>query len=318
MRVFRDWEKIKKYLMHGAVVSMGNYDGVHLGHQQVLGAMLKEARVLNLPSVVICFDPLPEEFFGFQSCMRLTTVSEKLRIFREAGVDFVLCLRFNARLANMTAAEFVDVILVKALAAKKIIVGDDFVFGKKGKGDFVFLSEVSEHYGFYVKLINSCKIHGVRISSSITRAAVEQGDFSSAKKMLGREYSITGKIVSGKKLGRVLGFPTANLQKLRGKLLPLGVYVVKVILEERVFWGVANIGLENSARAQKKLVEVYLFDFSEDIYGKILKIKLLHKIRDEIKFVSLEDLVAQIKADIEEARNFLNLSRFTIMPGHKS
>jgi riboflavin kinase / FMN adenylyltransferase len=291
---------------HGCIATIGNYDGLHLGHKQILQELQNRALKLNLASVVIIFEPQPQEYFRHQAApARLMTLPEKILGLQSLGIDYVLCLRFNQRLAKMSASQFIKEILVAGLNLKYLIVGADFNFGFERQGNADLLKEEGKKYGFNVELVKQFFINKHRVSSTYIRNALEQGDLEKAEELLGRPYSILGRVVPGARRGRDLGFPTANIY-LRHQVLPLtGVYIVQVKgLPNSPLNGIANIGFRPTIGDERKLLEVYIFDFSADIYRHKIEIIFLKKIRDEIKFASFAELRQQIIKDAVRGREF--------------
>lgn len=304
MWLIRGLYNLRSEFTNGCVATIGNYDGVHLGHQKVLDFAKRAALELKLPLMVIIFEPYPEEFFTGKRLLRLTNLREKLVLLGQQGVAWVLLLSFNAHFAEFTAKRFITEVLVKRLLVKYLVIGDDFVFGHKREGDYSLLKQEGKGYGFQVKQIPSFKIDGVRVSSSLIRIALMQGDLEIAAKFLGRPYTISGRIVHGDHLGRDLGFPTANIY-LRKRKPPLpGVYAVKIYgLVKEALSGIANIGFRPTVGGKYQLFEVYIFDFNSDIYGKIVTVEFCKRIRDEEKFDSLTELQVQIRKDIEVVKS---------------
>lgn len=290
----------------GCVATIGKFDGVHLGHQAVLGQVAEKATELDLPAVVITFEPQPEEYFAPDSApARLTRLREKLKALARFAVDRVVCLRFNRGLAAMPADEFVERILIAGLDVRYLVVGDDFRFGQGRHGDFAMLEAMGEQSGFAVARMHTVNIGRARVSSTRVRDALAVGDLAMAQQLLGRPYRISGRVVHGDKRGRTIGFPTANI-RLHHKALPLsGVYAVEVFgLEHEPRIGVANVGMRPTVDGRQALLEVHLFDFAEDIYRRYIHVDFLHKLRDERRFDSLDALQAQIATDAETARAY--------------
>ncbi|NOX10054.1 MAG: bifunctional riboflavin kinase/FAD synthetase [Gammaproteobacteria bacterium] len=290
----------------GCAATIGNFDGVHLGHQAVLGQISERAEMLGLPTVVITFEPQPNEFFRPQSAPpRLTRFREKLVALRRYSVDRVCCLNFDQTFANLTAEQFVKQVLVDGLDVRYLVVGDDFHFGKGREGDFAFLQEAGECYGFSVVNMHTFAIDGERVSSTRIRQALAEGDMKTAEKMLGRPYRMCGRVAHGNKRGRMIGFPTANIF-LHRKVSPVqGVFAVEMFgLEREPIQGVANIGTRPTVDGSKALLEIHLFDFNADIYGRYIQVDFSYKLRDEVRFDSFEDLRQQIDIDAEQARQF--------------
>lgn len=307
MLLIRGLCNLKSQFASGCVATIGNYDGVHLGHQQILTCLKKKSKELKIPAVVVIFEPQPEEFFTGNKSLRLTSLREKMFLFAQYGVDAVLVLAFNAHLVGMTAKYFVEKFLAQAMHVRYLIVGDDFSFGHGREGNFALLKQCAIYLGLEVEQIPSFKIEGIRVSSSFIRIALLQGNLKVATKFLGRPYQVSGRVVHGDRIGRDIGFPTANIHLVRRELPLEGVYAVKVYNgEELPLFGVANIGFRPTIAGKSKSFEIYIFDFDADIYRKRINIEFYEKIRDEQKFSSLEKLQLQIKKDIKVARDFFN------------
>jgi len=292
----------------GCVATIGNFDGVHLGHQAVIGQLAEKAEQLNLPAVVITFEPQPREYFAPErSPPRMTRFREKIEALRRYAVKRVLCLAFNWQLADLSPDEFIRRVLVDGLGVKYLVVGDDFRFGHQRKGTFAHLKAAGELYGFQVVHMKTFNVNNERVSSTRIRHALEEGSMEVASSLLGRDYRISGRVGHGEKLGRELGFPTANIF-LHRKVSPLqGIFVVELFgLDNEPLSGVASIGTRPTINESKStLLEVHLFDFDQDIYGKHVQVSFLHKIRDEAKFDSLEILKEKIQQDVDIAKAYL-------------
>ncbi|MHB9022454.1 MAG: bifunctional riboflavin kinase/FAD synthetase [Halothiobacillus sp.] len=293
----------------GSVVTLGNFDGVHLGHQAVLRQAAHCAQRHHLPLVVLIFEPLPSEFFNPAAPVaRLARLRERVAFIQEMGlVDYLIVLPFNTALANMTAPEFIQRILVDALHTRQCVIGDDFRFGQGRRGDFALLRQFGEVNQFAVEAAATWLIDDARVSSTRIRAHLAQRDVAGAARLLGRPFTVCGRVIHGDKRGRQLGFPTANVA-LHRRLSPLrGVFVVEIQLPDgTIHAGVANIGTRPTVDGQDARLEVYLFDFNQDIYGKVVRVEFLHALRDEQKFSSLAALTAQITQDCTEARAWLS------------
>ncbi|HEB93159.1 MAG TPA: bifunctional riboflavin kinase/FAD synthetase [Gammaproteobacteria bacterium] len=291
----------------GCVATIGNFDGVHLGHQAVLGQLAEKADVLGLPLVVVVFEPQPEEYFCPDAAPpRLTRLREKVQALRRYAVDRLLVLRFDARFAAQAPQAFIDRVLVGGLGVRYLVIGDDFRFGKQRAGDFSLLREAGREHGFEVVNMHTFSIDSERVSSTRVRMALGAGDLHAAEKLLGRPYRMSGRVAHGDKLGRTLGFPTANIH-LHRKATPLrGVFVVELYgIRGEPLPGVANLGARPTACGLRTLLEVHLFDFADDIYGAHVHVEFLHKLRDERRFDSLAALKQQIQCDAAQARVFL-------------
>jgi riboflavin kinase/FMN adenylyltransferase len=290
----------------GCVATIGNFDGVHLGHQAVLGQLAERAAELNLPTVVITFEPQPWEFFAQGTVPpRLTRFREKLQALRRFSVERVVCLRFNRALADMSAANFIQRLLVEGLAVRYLVVGDDFRFGKGRQGNFAMLRAAGIEHGFQVAAMHTFNVDGVRVSSTCIREALAKDDLATAEKLLGRPYRMCGRVVHGDERGRTIGFPTANVHLHRKSSPVRGVYAVEVFgLQKEPLTGVANVGTRPTVGGTEGRLEVHLLDFDEDIYGRYVHVDFLHKLRPEHRFESLEELVTQIRKDAAAARAF--------------
>ncbi|WP_394249008.1 bifunctional riboflavin kinase/FAD synthetase [Vibrio profundi] len=292
---------------NGCVLTIGNFDGVHLGHQEVLSQVSHQAEQLSLPSVVMTFEPQPMELFAKDKApARLTRLRDKFVQLSKLDIDRLLCVNFNAHFASLTAEAFIEELLVKKLGVKFLVVGDDFCFGKGRTGDFSMLQQAGKKYGFEVVSTQSFCLNQLRVSSTEIRNALAKDELASSAKMLGRDYSISGRVSHGRKLGRTIGFPTANIPLKRCVSPVSGVYVVQVLdLDGCEVGGVANIGQRPTVNGVRQQLEVHFFDFKANLYGKQLEVILLHKLRDEKKFESFDALKSQIELDAEAARVWL-------------
>lgn len=288
----------------GCVATIGNFDGVHRGHQAILVRLRERAVELGVPSCVVIFEPQPREYFAPDTApARLARLRDKLELLAAEGVDQVLCLAFNQRLSKLSAAEFVDTILVDGLGVKHLEVGDDFRFGCDRLGDFDFLTQVGDAKGFTVEAARTVEMEGVRVSSTQVRKALAVADFKLAEDLLGRPFQITGRVLHGQKLARQLGWPTANVQLKRHRVPFTGVYLVSVEIDGRQWPGVANIGVRPTVAGDGKAhLEVHLLDFAGNLYDRRLTVAFHHKLRDEQRFASLEALKSAIGADVAAAR----------------
>ncbi|HUN67762.1 MAG TPA: bifunctional riboflavin kinase/FAD synthetase [Burkholderiales bacterium] len=293
-------------------LTIGNFDGVHRGHHAMLARVVARARELGLWSCVLTFEPHPREFFAPSAApTRLTRLREKLELIAETGIDRVHILRFDAWLAALDAARFFEEVLLRGLGTRWLLVGRDFRFGARRAGDFALLEAAATRLGFGLEAMPEVMNEGERVSSSGVRAALAAGDLGGAARLLGREYTMSGRVAHGEKLGRSLGFATANIV-LRRRPPLAGVFVVEAELEEthRVLRGVASVGRRPTVKDNAApLLEVHLFDWSEDIYGRHLRVKFLAKLRDEEKYDGLEALRSAIRQDVAQARNHFNRKR---------
>ena len=290
----------------GCVATIGNFDGVHLGHQTVLGQLSEKAAELGVPSVVISFEPYPMEFFAPDKApARLTRLREKVRALTRYAVDRMLCLNFDADFAAQPPEEFIQHVLIDGLNVRYLVVGDDFRFGKDRAGDFDLLRKMGEQHGFQVVNLHTFAIDGERVSSTRVREALAKGDMAQAEQLLGRPYRMCGRVAHGDKRGRTIGFPTANIHLHRNTTPVKGVFAVEMFgIEGEPVQGVANIGTRPTVDGTRSLLEVHLFDFNADIYGQYVNVEFVRKLRDEERFDSFEELRKQIDIDAENARTF--------------
>ncbi len=309
MRVIRGLHNLRQE-HRGCVATIGNFDGVHLGHQAVFRHLLKKAGEFGLPATVITFEPQPQEFFSLDTApARLTRMREKLQALKGSGIERVLLLEFGRRLAAMSAPEFIRRLLVEGLAVRYLFVGDDFRFGEGRTGNVDLLRRSGRRHGFEVENMHTFVVGEQRVSSTRVRQALTAGDLQGASLLLGRPYRICGRVAHGDQRGRTIGFPTANID-LHRKVSPLrGVYAVHVYgLGDQPLPGVANIGTRPTVAGDPRyLLEVHLFDFQGTIYGEHVQVEFRHKLRDEKRFDSFEQLRRQIVQDAGEARAHLGV-----------
>lgn len=304
MQVFRG---IPERAEHGCVLTIGNFDGVHRGHQALLAKLTDKAHATGLPSAVLTFEPHPREFFAHDNRpRRLTSLREKIQLLASRGVDRLYIARFNTRFAALTAEQFIEDVLIHGLGVRHLLIGDDFCFGKGRVGNFTMLNAAGQQAGFTVEAMHTLVHEGERVSSSAVRAALLEGDMPHAARLLGRPYSISGRVMHGDKIGRTIGFPTANIQ-LKHRSPPLmGIYTVSVDgLADKPWPGVASVGVRPTINdAGRPTLEVHLFDWHADCYDAHLRVNFLVKQRDEERYDNLADLTAQIARDADQARAY--------------
>lgn len=291
----------------GSVVCIGAFDGLHLGHRALLRRAVTRARELGLPAVALSFEPLPREFFAREAKPpRLMLPRAKVEGMRALGIDVVGLLRFEVKLASMTAEEFVRRVLVERLSAREVWVGPEFRFGKGRSGDLAFLQALGREHGFAAGEIEPVRLEGERVSSTRIRQALATGDFAGAARLLGAPYAIGGRVVRGNQLGRTLGYPTANL-RFGGKVPALrGIYATRVHgIGAQPLPAVSSFGTRPTVDGTEPLLEAHLFDFDGDLYGRRIEVEFVARLRDEEKFPDLQALVAQMHRDAELARGIL-------------
>ena len=305
MQLIRGLHHIR--LQHqGAVMTIGNFDGIHRGHQTLLHRVKKTADALGAPAGVMIFEPQPLEFFNQEySVPRLTRFREKWHYLSQYNLDQVMLVQFTKRFAVLSAEAFVDEILYRALRVKHLILGKDFQFGQGRKGNIAFLKEMSHHYGLSVETIEDVQEYDERISSTLIRDALVAGDHAKAERLLGRPYSMMGRVVYGDQLGRKLGFPTANIYLYRTRTAVHGIYAVRLYgITQQPLLGVANVGMRPTVGGTRTLLEVFIFDFNQTIYGRYVRVEFCKKLRDEVRFENLTLLKEQMWKDADEARHY--------------
>ena len=287
-------------------LTIGKYDGIHLGHQKILRELKAEAAKLGVPTLVILSEPQPEEFFAREAAPpRLNHFADKTRFLEHFGIDAVFCLRFDADTSSQPAVHFVRHTLLQGLGMRAIVVGEDFHFGHKRTGSVNTLQELAASDAFSVRAVEPCIDNDERISSSLIRQYLQQGDCLRVTECLGRPYAISGKVIKGKQLGRQLGYPTANIELVNSRLALSGVFVVQVERAGALLPAVASLGYNPTVNNDRQMaLEAFLLDFDGDLYGEILTVHFLHKLRDEMKFVDLPQLQQQIAVDVIAARTW--------------
>ncbi|MFT5806809.1 MAG: riboflavin kinase/FMN adenylyltransferase [Moritella dasanensis] len=309
MELIRGIHNLKPH-HQGCVLTIGNFDGVHLGHQSVLRQLIEKAQQLNLPATVMTFEPQPlEMIIGDKAPARLTRLRDKYAALKDQNIDQLLCVNFNKKFAALSADEFITQLLVNKLGVKYLVVGDDFRFGHKRSGDFAMLQAAGAKHGFDVVSMDTFSVDQARVSSTMIRDALALDNLDLAAELLGRPFSIFGKVSHGAKLGRTIGFPTANIP-LKRCVDPInGVYVVEVLgISDDAIQGVANIGKRPTVGGVRTQLEVNLFNFDGDLYGKQLEVVLKKRLRGEQKFASFDVLRQQIERDVIAAKTFFGLS----------
>ena len=319
MKIFRGYQHLQ--LAPQCALTIGNFDGVHRGHQAMLALLKSEARHRGIPSCAVTFEPHPRDYFAALARKRelapsrIATLRDKLGELDQCGIDQCVVLPFNARLASQSPNAFIEEVLVRGLGARYVLVGDDFRFGARRAGDYAMLDAAGEQLDFDVARMNSYEVSNTRVSSSAVRDALAQGDMDRVARLLGRPYSISGHVVHGRKLGRDLGFRTLNLRFAHWKPAASGIFAVQVHgLAEQPLTGVANLGIRpsldpNDVNGGRVLLETHCLDWpaslgAEGAYGKIIRVELLYKLHDELKYDSLDSLTTGIARDCDDARAF--------------
>lgn len=296
-------------LENGCVLTIGAFDGLHLGHQCLLEHVIKQSKKSNLPSVVMSFEPTPGEFFSRDKPpARLMRFREKYQVLKNLGIDIFFCPRFDNKMQNIEADDFIRQLLIHRLNLKYLVIGDDFHFARKRSGNYEQLKKVKRLLEFEIKKIPSVIVNDERTSSTLVRGLLNQGNLLKASQFLGRPYQMSGRVVTGKKLGRELGYPTANVNIHRLQSALMGIFAVRVHgLADKPLDAVASLGIRPTFyQGQKPLLEVHIFNFNKDIYGSYIDVDFISKIRNEIKFNSADELIDQMHKDARDAKNILS------------
>jgi riboflavin kinase/FMN adenylyltransferase len=293
----------------GCALTIGNFDGVHRGHQAVIAQLAEIAAGSNLPSTALTFEPHPREFFSVENApARLTRFREKIQALADTHLERVVVARFTREFSQIEPEAFIDDVLIEALGVRHVVIGEDFHFGHRARGTFMALEEAGHRLGFGVTRCVTFEIDGRRVSSSWVRDDLADGDLDKAAELLGRPYCIQGRIARGRRLGRSIGFPTANIPLRRLSTSLSGVFAVRLHgLDDEALPGMANLGTRPTVDGSEKLLEVHLFDFDADVYGRHVSVEFVHKLRDEQGFESLEALKEQIVRDESAARESLGV-----------
>ncbi|MBN1381171.1 MAG: bifunctional riboflavin kinase/FAD synthetase [Deltaproteobacteria bacterium] len=307
MHIFKQIDHILPEFKSG-IVTIGNFDGIHVGHQQIMKKMVAEAHRENRKAMVMTFDPHPKMVLhpDIQPFYLITTLEEKMSILEKLGMDGVVLFPFNREFAKITAEFFVKDMLWDKLQIKKIFIGHNYRFGNDKRGNDEYLKEFGRRLGFEVEVFDAVTVNGFVVSSTRTRDAILQGDVKEAARLLDRPYNLQGTVISGHRRGVGLGFPTANIKPDKELLPPRGVYAVKAEVNDQTYQGVLNIGYNPTFEDKKLSVELHILDFDEDIYGQPVNVLFIDRIRDEVKFAGPDALIAQIRQDVSRARELLS------------
>jgi len=302
MKVFRSFEEFTSLSRHSAL-AIGNFDGLHLGHQKILKFLVRLAKRQKLLSCVLTFSPHPEKIFGPDKICMIQTLEQRLEGIEKIGVEATLVVPFNRRFANLRARDFVEKILVHSAAVRAVILGRNFRFGKKREGDIPALRRYGDAFGFEIHSIPQVKKNRTTVSSSLIRDLLERGSVEQAGALLGRAYEIEGDVIPGDRRGKSLGFPTANIQS-PNEIIPRGVFLTLIGVQDKRRPALTNVGLRPTVGRNKLTIETYILNFKRTIYGEPVKIEFLKKLRDEQAFPTLPDLARQIQKDVEAAGGY--------------
>ena len=304
MRIIDDVRQCEEHFPH-VVLTIGSFDGVHLGHRRIIDAVVRDARAVGGTAALMTLRPHPRQFFSPASAPNiLTSDRKKEELLAAAGIDVLYILPFNAAVAGLDRAAFLADIVAGRCGAKKLVVGHDFNFGKGAKGNFEYLQEAAPLHGIEVEQAEALILDGERVSSTLVRELILQGDLERAERFLGRKYAIVGEVIKGRQMGRTLGYPTANIKPHNNAVPANGIYVAEAFFEGQRHLAAVNIGIAPTISHEDTVVEAYLLDFNSDLYGKELEIVLHKRLRPEKKFHSLETLIAAIDADVADTRKY--------------
>ncbi|MGO9021697.1 MAG: bifunctional riboflavin kinase/FAD synthetase [Syntrophobacteraceae bacterium] len=305
MQVFRGIESIQRKLKNPAI-TIGNFDGVHKGHQALFQRVKQWAEELNGESAVVTFHPHPlEVLFPEKTPSFITSHQQKLDLIASCGIDATIVIPFDHKLSRMSAREFVEIVLVDKIGAKAIVVGHDYRFGHSREGNIAFLKQLGEQHGFKVETVSGIKVNDTVVSSTTIRQMIASGKIKEANKLLGRFFEVSGTVIPGRKRGVGLGFPTANIRMPAIMSPRTGVYVVEAEVDGKTYGGAANLGYNPTFGDTDLSLEAHLFDFDQDIYGKPITVRFIDRLRDELRFSGPDELSAQIRKDVETAKKVL-------------
>jgi len=307
LKIIRGLGDLEKFELDAPVVTLGNFDGVHLGHQEIFRQVVSWAFSTGGASVVFTFEPHPLKVLAPQRSPKLlSTFRDKMALIEASGMDAVICAKFTPEFASQNPEEFVKNVLVDTLGIKQLFVGHDYAFGRGRTGDTEFLRDAGTRYGFDLHVIGPIKVEEIIVSSTKIRKLITDGEVCIASKLLGRPYSIEGTVIHGESRGKSLGFPTANIRTPNELPPKEGVYAVSVEVEGKTYGGAANIGKNPTFDGDKASYEVHILDYEGDLYGKFIKMRFMKRVRDEVRFKGVDELVAQIHKDVERVRSILS------------
>lgn len=305
MKIIRGIQNIKESITY-PVLTIGNFDGVHLGHQAIFKKVVDRVKEVEGTGIVFTFEPHPKKILSPDKYLTsLITFEKKLELIEKTGIDMVICADFTTDFAALSPWQFTKSILVEKICVKEVFVGYDFNFGKRREGTAEYFQKMGEEFGFKVEVLDAVKINGGIVSSSFIRDLIVNGQVSKAARYLGQPYSLAGKVVGGREVGSAIGFPTANLD-VHDSLIPhTGVYAVQIISKNKKYNGVANVGYNPTFKRNHLTVEIHIFDFTENLYDQTIRLLFINRIRDEVAFLSTEELKIQIQKDVKTAKEII-------------
>lgn len=284
-------------------IALGNFDGIHMGHQGLIKAMILKSKELGLKPSVLLFQNHTKMTLEGKGPQLLTTLEQKYSVLEDLGVEIIYTMEFNEQIMKLTPEEFVRDILVNKINIKAVIIGTDYRFGHKASGDANLLKELGNKYAFQVTILDPVYIDGNKVSSTLIRELLSKGDLEAVKLLLGREYTLTGKVVGGKKIGKTMGYPTANIELVYNSVIPKnGVYSTKTIVDGKTYLSATSVGFNPTFKEDSLKIETHILDFNGDLYGKVIRLVFVKYLRDELKFENIEELKKQIDKDIFEVK----------------
>ena len=307
MQVIKGFEKYPSFSSE-SILAIGNFDGIHLGHQKILQLLEEKAKNQALPSLVLTFSPHPEKILGGKIIKMIQTLDQRVREIKKIGIKAVLIVPFDEKFSSLPGQDFIQKIVVNTLKAKVVIIGENFRFGKNREGDISLLRQSASRFNFQVYSIPPVVKDRMTVSSSLIRSSLQDGKIELANDLLGRLYEIEGKVIKGKSRGKALGFPTANIET-ENEIIPPGVFITTAWIDSKSFPSLTNVGNRPTFNPQETIIESYIINLNKNLYGEKIKINFIKKIRDEIKFKTPDDLSQQIKKDLEKAKDYFSKMR---------
>jgi riboflavin kinase/FMN adenylyltransferase len=305
MEVIKGFKKFE-YFPGGSILAIGNFDGIHLGHQKILQLLEEKAKKYALPSIVLTFSPHPEKILGTKIVKMIQTLDQRVREIEKFGIEAVLVVPFDEKFSSLSGQDFIKKIVVNTLKAKEVIVGENFRFGKNREGDVSLLRQSASRFNFQVHSIPSVVKDGMAVSSSLIRSSLQEGKIEIANDLLGRSYEIEGSVIKGKSRGKALGFPTANIET-ENEIIPPGVFISTAWIDSKSFPSLTNVGNRPTFDQNETIIESFIINLNKYLYGEKIRVNFIKKIRDEMKFKTPDGLAQQIKKDLEKAKDYFTL-----------
>jgi riboflavin kinase/FMN adenylyltransferase len=307
MEVIKDFEKLPS-LSSDSILAIGNFDGIHLGHQRILELLVEKAKKHALPSLVLTFSPHPEKILGEKIVKMIQTLAQRVKEIEKFGIETVLVVPFDEKFSSLSGQDFIQKIAVNTLKAKEVIVGENFRFGKNREGDISLLRQSASRFNFRVYSIPPVVKDGMIVSSSLIRSSLQEGKIGIANDLLGRLYEIEGSVIKGKSRGKGLGFPTANIET-ENEIIPPGVFITSAWIDSKSFPSLTNVGNRPTFQQKETIIESFIINLNKNLYGEKIRVNFIKKIRDEMKFKTPDDLSQQIKKDLEKAKDYFSKVR---------